>query len=172
MADFYEDDFLEDDENRDSRNTASDENKDSFELLDRLDNLVADAKSVPFSSNCMVNREEVQMLIGLIRDSLPAQLRQSKWLIEQSRELLDTAREQADEIIDEAQHEVQQMIDEHEITQQARAYAQETIDEANAQADQIRDGALAYTDNHLTNLEDQIADMLVTIRKHKRDLNS
>lgn len=172
MADFYEDDFLKDDENRDSRNTASDENKDSFELLDRLDNLVADAKSVPFSSNCMVNREEVQMLIGLIRDSLPAQLRQSKWLIEQSRELLDTAREQADEIIDEAQHEVQQMIDEHEITQHARAYAQETIDEANETADQIRDGALNYTEKHLSNLEHQLTNLLVTVRNHKKDLNN
>ncbi len=165
MAEYY-DDVTE------NTQDTNEETKDSFELLERLERLINDAKSVPFSSNAMVNREEAKMLIGMIRDSLPSQLRQSKWLIEQSRELLDTAREQADEIVDEAQHEVQQMIDEHEITQQARAYAQETIDEANAQADQIRDGALAYTDNHLTNLEDQIADMLVTIRKHKRDLNS
>ena len=163
MAEYLENDVLAD-------NANNDEIKDSFELLNRLEALVSKAKSVPFSSNCMINREDVLMLTGMIRDALPAQLKQSKWLVEQSRELLDTAREQADSIVDDAQHEVQQMIDEHEITQQARVYAQETIDEANQMAEEIKEGAISYTEKRLSDLENQLTQVLVTIKKHKKDL--
>lgn len=153
-------------------NHESEDTKDTFELLDRIENLIKDARNVPFSSNIMLNQEEVLMLLGMVKDSLPGELRQSKWLVEQSRELLETAREQADNIIDDAQHEVQQMIDEHEITQQARMYAQDTIDEANATAAEIQDAAISYTEKRLTALENQLTDVLVTIRKHKTDLQN
>lgn len=164
MADYLNDEM------QDRTNSEDEETKDAFELLDRLEKMAQDAKAVPFSSNCVLNREELLMMIGMVRDALPAQLSQSKWLIEQSRELLETAREQADNIVDDAQHEVQQMIDEHEITQQAREYAQETVDKANQEAEEIRSGAVAYTERRLTNLENQLTEILVTVRKHKQEL--
>lgn len=144
--------------------------KDSYEVLDRLERMVLQAKSMPFSANCILDREEVLVLIGLLRDGLPVELKQAKWLLDQSHELLDTARNQAREIVDDAQDHVAQLIDEHEITQQARHYAQDTVDEANEEARQIREAALAYTEKRLTLLEDQLTEVLVTVRKHKKDL--
>lgn len=145
--------------------------KESFELVERLEQMLIQAKSVPFSSNCMVDREEALVLIGLLRDGLPVELKQSKWLLEQSRELLETARQQASEIVEEAQDEVSKMIDEHEITQQARRYANETVNEANDEADSIQAAAISYTEQRLTILEDQLTQMLVTVRGHKKDLH-
>ncbi len=144
--------------------------KDSYELVERLEQMLIQAKSVPFSSNCMVDREEALVLIGLLRDGLPVELKQAKWLLEQSRELLETARQQASEIVEDAQYEVAKMIDEHEITQQARRYANETVNEANEEADGIHNAAIAYTAQHLTQLEDQLTEILVTVRKNKKDL--
>lgn len=167
MADYVDD-------NVDNRNYDDDKNqeelKDSNELLNRLEKMLREAKGVPFSSNSMVDTEEALMLVGMIKDSLPAELSQAKWLINQSTELLQNARLQADDIVDEAQYQVQQLIDEHEITEQARAYAKETVEEANKTAAQVKRAALQYTEKRLTTVEDQLTEVLVTIRNHKKDL--
>lgn len=144
--------------------------KDSYEVLERLERMVLQAKSMPFSANCILDREEVLVLIGLLRDGLPVELKQARWLLDQSQELLDTARQQAQGIVDDARDHVAHLIDEHEITQQARHYAQDTVNEANEEARQIREAALHYTENRLTQVEDQLTEVLVMVRKHKKDL--
>ena len=157
----------------DSRNLDSsetDELKDSYELLDRMEHNVLQAKSMPFSSNCIIDREEFLVLIGMLRDGLPVELKQAKWLLDQSRELRETARQQSTQIVEDAQSQVSQMIDEHEITQQARRFAQETVSEANDEARQIREAAIQYTENRLAQVEDSLTEVLVTVRKHKKDL--
>ncbi len=155
---------------RNSGGEGQDLLKDSYEVLDRLERMVLQAKSMPFSANCILDREEVLVLIGLLRDGLPVELKQAKWLLDQSHELLDTARAQARDIVDDARDHVAHLIDEHEITQQARNYAQDTVNEANEEALRIREGALEYTENRLTQVEDQLTEILVTVRKHKKDL--
>ncbi len=144
--------------------------KDSYELLDRMEHNVLQARSMPFSANCIIDREEFLVLIGMLRDGLPVELKQAKWLLDQSRELLETARQQSTEIVDDAQNQVAEMIDEHEITQQARRFAQETVAEANEEASQIREAAIQYTENRLAQVEDHLTEVLVTVRKHKKDL--
>lgn len=144
--------------------------KDSYELLDRLERMVLQAKSMPFSNNCILSREEALVSIGLLRDGLPVELKQAKWLLDQSHEILDTARERANAIVEDAQDHVQHLIDQHEITQQARHYAEDTVNEANEEARQIREAALVYTEKRLSQVEDQLTEILVTVRKHKKEL--
>ncbi|NLZ66909.1 MAG: hypothetical protein GX910_04575, partial [Clostridiaceae bacterium] len=40
-------------------------------LLDRLESSLIDAKSVPFSEKCMVDREEMLFFVRMIREGLP-----------------------------------------------------------------------------------------------------
>jgi vacuolar-type H+-ATPase subunit H len=157
-------------DNLNNRVDSDEDLKDTYELVERLEQMIIQARSVPFSSNCMVDREEALVLVGLIRDGLPVELKQAKWLLDQSRELLETARQQATEIVEDAQHEVAKMIDEHEITQQARRYATETVQDANREAESIHEAAISYTEQRLTHLEDQLTELLVTVRKNKKDL--
>lgn len=151
-------------------NSPKEDLKDSYELLDRMEHSILQARSMPFSANCIIDREEFLVLIGLLRDGLPVELKQAKWLLDQSRELLETARQQSSEIVGDAQNQVARMIDEHEITQQARLYAQDTVAEANEEAQQIREAAIQYTEKRLTQVEDYLTEVLVTVRKHKKDL--
>ncbi len=163
-------DFTDRYDSRTFDSSQKDELKDSYELLDRMEHNVLQAKSMPFSSNCILDREEFLVLIGMLRDGLPVELKQAKWLLDQSRELLETARQQSTQIVEDAQGQVSQMIDEHEITQQARRFAQETVAEANDEARQIREAAISYTENRLAQVEDSLTEVLVTVRKHKKDL--
>jgi hypothetical protein len=152
------------------RKMSKNQDQDTAEMLDRLENSVVTARSMPFSDNCLVDREEMLVLIGMIRDSLPAELKQAKWLLEQNRQLIAEARKEAENIIREAETRMASMINEHEITQLARQQAGITVEAANSSARQIRAGALEYAKKRLNDLEEQLTEMLVVIQKNKKEL--
>jgi vacuolar-type H+-ATPase subunit H len=104
------------------------QNQDIESLLERLESLVISARSVPFSDNCMVDREEMLVLITMIRDELPGELKQAKWLLEQNRQLIAEARKEAETIMRDAEARMSRMIDEHEITQKARLQASDLLE--------------------------------------------
>ena len=144
--------------------------QDTAELLNRLENSVISARSMLFSSSCVVDREEMMVLIGMIRESLPSELQQAKWLLEQNRQLIAEARKEAENIMREAETRMASMIDEHEITVQARNQAAQAIEAANHSARQIRNGAIEYARKRLVNLEEQLTEMLVMIQRNKKEL--
>lgn len=151
-------------------NPATGNDQDTATLLDRLEGSVEAARSMPFSNNCLVDREEMLVLIGMIRDNLPAELKQARWLLEQNRQLIAEARKEAESMMREAESRMAAMIDEHEITQQARQQAAQTIEAANGSARQIRSGAIEYARKKLNDLEEQLTEMLVMIQKNTREL--
>lgn len=140
------------------------------ELIDRLESTVVSARSIPFSDNCMVDREEMLVLVTMIRDNLPGELKQARWLLEQNRQMIAEARKEAETIMREAESRMTNMIDEHEITQQARQQADITIENANQASRQIRTGAMEYARKRLSDVEEQLTQMLVTIQRNKKEL--
>lgn len=150
--------------------TSRPNEQDTSELLEHLENCVISARSMPFSNSCIVDREEMMVLIGMIRESLPAELKQAKWLLEQNRQLIAEARKEAENMIREAETRMASMIDEHEITIQANQQAAQTIEAANSSARMIRSGAMEYARKRLSDLEESLTEMLVTIQRNKKDL--
>ena len=140
------------------------------ELIDRLEGSVVSARSLPFSDNCIVDREEMLVLITMIRDGLPTELKQARWLLEQNRQLIAEARKEAETIMREAESRMTAMIDEHEITVQARQQAEVTLENANQAARQIRNGAMEYAKKRLNDVEEQLTQMLVTVQRNKKEL--
>ena len=61
---------------RDNRPLPGEQDRDrSVEtLLDRLESSLIDAKGVPFSEKCMVDREEMLFFVRMIREGLPEEL--------------------------------------------------------------------------------------------------
>lgn len=143
---------------------------DLYELIDRLEGNVLNAKSVPFTSNCMVDKEEMLILIGMLRDNLPHEIKQAKWLLNQNRQVVAEARQEADNIVRQAEKRVATMIDEHEVTMQARQLAAQTIEASNKSAKQIRGGAIDYAATQLNELEEQLTDMLLQLQKNIKEL--
>lgn len=139
-------------------------------LLNRLEEAVSTARSVPFSDNCMVDREEILLLLSLVREGLPAELKQARWLLEQNRQLIAEARKEAENIMRETESRMARMVDEHEITQQARQQAAEMIEAANQSSRQIRSGSMDYARGLLNNVEEELTAMLLTIQKNKKTL--
>lgn len=147
---------------RDDRSTAT--------LLERLETDLMEAKSLPFSDKCVVEREEMLFLVRMIREGLPEELDRAKWVLQQNRQLINQARREADTIMRDAEAQMARMIDEHEVTQQAMNNASALIEEATRQGADIRAAAIRYAHEMMTNLENHLTDILVNITRNKKSL--
>ena len=143
---------------------------DIIELLDRLTDTVRQARSLPFSDNCVVDREDLLYWINQIRENLPEEIHQSRWLLEQNRQVVASARQKAESILRETEQRSAIMINEHEITLRAREMAQATIEQANQAAWQMRVAATDYARQRLTEVESQLTEILVRVQKNKKEL--
>jgi vacuolar-type H+-ATPase subunit H len=91
-------------------------------------------------------------------------------VLQQNRQLINQARREAETIMRDAEVQMARMIDEHEVTQQAINNASVMIEKANRQSSEIRNGAISYTREMLTNLENHLTDILVNITRNKKEL--
>lgn len=147
--------------------TPSPREKDSDFYLSRLEEKLKTARKLPLSDQCVVDRMELLLLLDNARKSLPDDLRRAQWLLEQNHNLIAETRKEAEKIMRDAEQEIAKMIDEHEITQAAQEEAQRIMEEAGMQSRQIHDEAMAYVSNLLQDLEGQLTEMLVYVRKNK-----
>jgi cell division septum initiation protein DivIVA len=121
--------------------------------LHQLERMVAEAKAVPLSASIMLNRAEVDGLIADIRASVPEELSQARWVVEERDQLLDEARIEADRILVEARDERARLIAKTEVVQAANREADRTVEESREHARQIRLEAEDYVDAKLANFE-------------------
>ena len=89
------------------------------DLIEQMETLVLQAKSVPFTSNCMVDREEMLILVGMLRDNLPLEIKQAHWLLDNSNQIISEARKEAEMILRKTELRVANMIHEQGATLKA-----------------------------------------------------
>lgn len=121
--------------------------------LRQLEELIADAKSMPLSSSAMVNREEVLGLVEEVRQALPEEIRQARWVVRDREDLLAKARRDAEQLIDEAKAEQSHLLSEQEVVRRSYEEAERIVMEANEHARQIRNEAEDYVDAKLAAFE-------------------
>ena len=141
-----------------------------FTLLDTLEDLIENAKKVPFSEKLIVEREEFLDLIKEIRLKLPDELKQAKWVKEERERILTEAQKEADDVVKEAENRIISMIDEHEITKKAYEQKNQIMSAANESSRQITQGAREYADNILENLAKSLEKTLKEIEDDRKEL--
>jgi hypothetical protein len=65
---------------------------DLIERIDELQVLIEEAKAVPLSSSAVVNRDELLDLLAQLKEQVPDEIRQARWLTRDRDELVDRAR--------------------------------------------------------------------------------
>ena len=68
---------------------------DGLELLDELEEVVAQGANVPFSGRCILERDELMDLIQELKLKLPADLKQAKWIKSERQRILQEAQAEA-----------------------------------------------------------------------------
>src|SRR3954447_14439580 len=110
-------------------------------LIDKLDDLVRNAKHVPLTSEVRVDKEELDDVLDQLRATIPEESKEARWIVKEREEMLAAARREAERILAEAHERQAQLVVEHDLTRQAELAAEEIIDDARAEEREIRLGA-------------------------------
>ena len=130
-----------------------------FTLLETLEDILENSKTVPFTEKSIVEKDQLLDIIKEIRLKLPEELKQAKWVKEERQRILVEAQNEADEIIKEAENRIISMIDEHEITKKAYDKKTEIIADANEMYREITQGTNDYVDGILANIENNMLEL-------------
>jgi cell division septum initiation protein DivIVA len=138
--------------------------------LHRLEQLVAEAKAMPLSASVMVNRAEIESLVADVRDALPDELTQARWVVKERDEILERAEGDAARILEDTRAERERLLTEQEVMRAAEREATRVLDEAREHARQIRLEAEDYVDAKLANFEVVLNKTLTAVEKGRQKL--
>ncbi len=121
--------------------------------IQQLEEMVKEAKSMPLSSSALLNRDELLELVGQMKESLPEEIKQARWVVRDREELLAKARRDAEKIVEEARAEQLRMATREEVVQRARQESERLLAEAGEEARKMRLEAEDYVDAKLAQFE-------------------
>ena len=130
-----------------------------------MEYVVHHARHVPFSSQVMVDEDEIMDLIDQLRFNLPEEIKKATWTVQEQQRLIAEAHSEAGRILATANERAEATVQEHEITRRAKLEAQRAVAEAQSKADQTIRDAEAYTAEQLQNLEAHLSRTLITVRR-------
>lgn len=107
------------------------------EMLDMLYEMIDDAKAIPFSSDCRLDRNAALDLLDSIRSRFPVELGEAIKIVQTRDQYVADAKKEASRVVEQAQAQAQRMVDENETVRQARAAAEEAIRTARSKASEI-----------------------------------
>jgi vacuolar-type H+-ATPase subunit H len=121
--------------------------------LQQLEELVAEAKSMPLSTSVLINREEVLELIQEMRSSMPEEIKQARWVVKDREQLLTKARKDAEGVVQQALDEQRRLVQQEEVVRASTREAERILEEAREQARQMRLEGEDYMDQKLAAFE-------------------
>ena len=134
-------------------------------LIDKLDDLVHNAKAVPLTDTVRVDKEEIYDILDQMRATIPEEIKQARWIVKERQEMLAEAKREAERIIRESREEQIRLIGEEEIVKQAERQADEIIEDARAREREIRLGAEDYADDILNTLEVNLTKFIAAVQR-------
>ena len=154
------------------------------DIIGALYDMIQDARSVPLNADkCMVERDKVLDMLDEIITQLPAELKQSRTIVESRNELISQARREAETIIRQAQEEAKELVNREAIYVEARRRCEELVKqtqaqneaakkEAQAKIEAITKAGNAFMDNNLQKTEEVIAMCLAHVRDTRTKFQS
>jgi vacuolar-type H+-ATPase subunit H len=121
--------------------------------IHQLEEMVRDAKSMPLSSSALMNRDEVLELIEQMKDSLPDEIKQARWIVKDREELLAKARRDAEGMVEQAREEQLRLASHEAVVQRAQEEAERILLEASEDGRRLRLESEDYVDAKLAQLE-------------------
>jgi cell division septum initiation protein DivIVA len=139
-------------------------------LIDKLDDVVHNARPVPLTDQVRVDREEIYDLLDQMRATIPEEIKQARWIVKERQEMLAEAKREAERIIKEGKEQQVELVSETEIVKLSEREADDIIDEARVREREIRLGAEDYADEILNTLEVNHMKFIAAVRRGRERL--
>jgi cell division septum initiation protein DivIVA len=138
-------------------------------LIDKLDDLVHNAKQVPLTDQVRVDKEEIYDILDQMRATIPEEIKQARWIVKERQEMLAEAKREAERIVKEARERQAQMVSQ-QVTRNAERAAEEIIEDARGREREIRLGAEDYADEILNTLEVNLSKFIAAVQRGRERL--
>lgn len=140
-------------------------------VLDHLSTVVEQARALPMSSSCVLNRDEVLALVDDARACLPSALARAERVLREREALLAKAGQQADEVVAQARLEQSRLVEATAVFTRAQDEADRLLAAARADAEAMRLQTEDYVDAKLANFEVVLAKTLATVERGRSRLS-
>jgi hypothetical protein len=140
--------------------------------LDELELALAEARPMPLSASVLVSRETLTQLVAEIRELLPTELRQARWVLREREKVLNEAEQTAQRLIADAEQECLRLTGETEVVRAAEREAKRVSREAQDQSRTMRLEAEDYIDAQLARFELVLQKTLKTVEAGRDRLRS
>ena len=139
-------------------------------LIDKLDDLVHNAKTIPLSDSVRVDKEEIYDILDQMRATIPEEIKQARWIVKERQEMLAEAKKEAERIIKDARERQERLVGDEEVTKLAERAAEDIVEDARARERQIRLGAEDYADEILNTLEVNLSKFIAAVQRGRERL--
>jgi cell division septum initiation protein DivIVA len=138
--------------------------------LDQITEMVEDARSMPMSASCIINRTEMLTLLDEVREMLPAELREAQWVIKDRDGVVEEGRRRAERIVAEAIVERDRLVTETEVLREAERAGDRIVGEARESARILQLEVDDYVDSKLANFEVVLHKVLTAVERGRDKL--
>ena len=128
------------------------------EIITALYDMIQDARALPLGADkCILERDKVLDMLDEIIAALPAELKQSRTIVESRNELIGQARREAEMIIKAAQAKADELVSREAIYIEAKRQCQEMYNNTQNRIAELKKASNAYMDDALRRTEEAIA---------------
>ena len=129
---------------------------DILQLIDRLEELFNQSKSIPLTRNVMVDEDRMLDIIDQMRIAIPEEVKKAQQLLGQRDRVLAQAQEEANRTLDLARQKADQLVAKDIVAQEASRRAELILSQARTDAENIRSDADDYVLDSLTQLQAEL----------------
>ncbi len=135
------------------------------DIINSLYDMVQDARSLPLGADkCILERDKVLDMLDEVIAQLPAELKQSRTIVESRNELIGQARREAETIIRDAKEQAARMVSQEAIYEEAKRQCAEMAEQTKKRLADLRKVSNEYMDDALRRTEEAIAQSLGDVR--------
>jgi cell division septum initiation protein DivIVA len=121
--------------------------------LDELTALIENARAMPMSASCVVNRAEVLEHLDELRALLPSELTEAQRVIDDRAAVVAEGHEEAQRLLEAARAERARLVAKTDVVREAAEQAEQLLAAARADAERMRVEIDDYVDGKLANFE-------------------
>lgn len=137
---------------------------DILQLIDRLEELFNESKTIPLTRNVMVDEDKMLDIIDQMRIAIPEEVKKAQQLLGQRDRVLAQAQEEANRTIEIARQKAEQLVAKDMVVVEAQRRADTILVQARADGETIRADADDYVINSLRQIEAELERNLNQVR--------
>ena len=126
---------------------------DILHLIDRLEELVAEARRMPMGQGVLIDRRRILELVDLMRSSVPWEVQEAQHIVVERDAVVEEARREGEGIIHRAELEAEAQLNETTLVQQAEREAEAIGQRVEVKAQQMLDEVQQQVQSRLRQAE-------------------